>query len=332
MILRILVITILALVVRACPFYCGTPRSNYTTFQLTQLGCLPHFPIHICDGAVIEVTDVVSPFTSNAALIGDTVDVAAGGTQPALLTIMLVSSTPVFQVTGSAMVSVTNLMIVFNNTLFSVVDSGFLQLSFVSIYFGSVAVVVNLGTSLTSGVGFFGQFVQFASVGVAIYQDIGPIVCTGCIFNQPRLSAVSVQSPLYFTTITITYSFWLDVPVYVNVQSSPTSPTVTPLATVPHNWGRVNNNFELPTYEPTCVVPSPSPSPTPPGGLAGFGVPTPAPVGSGAGCDCDEGNEGVKWIKIVWLVIAVAILVAVATISIYSRKVSQNYGNKQVRE
>ena len=318
---------------RGCPFYCGTPRANYTTFQLTQLGCLPLYPIHVCDGAVIEASDVVSPFVSNAAVIGDTVNVAAGGTQAALLTVMIVSSNPVFQVTGTAMVSFTNLMIVFNTTLFGVVDSGFLQLSYVNIYFGTVAVVVNLGTSLTTGVGFSGQFVQFASVGVAIYQDIGPIVCTGCIFNQPRLSAVSIQSPLYFNTIDITFSFWLDVPVYIYVQSAPDSPTVTPLASIPNNWGRIHNDFELPTYEPTCIVPSPSPSPTPlGGGLAGFGLPTPAPVGSGVGCHCDEGNEGVKWVKIVWLVLAVAILVAVGTISIYSRRVSQNMGLKPARE
>jgi hypothetical protein len=294
----------------ACPCYTLTPsRTNYTLVSVgasTALNVL-HVPLHVCDGANVSAAEVFPTLNGNFALIGD---VSPTTGEAALLTFLSSGPGPLILVTANAFVTVSTLQIAFNNTLFAVQNTALLEVTNCDFWIGNTAVLVQT-SSAAPDVGFTGEFIQFGNLGIPIYAASGRFSCTACVFNSPRVSAVSVPSTL-FTAYSLEFCFWFNTPVYINVQPTPSAPPV-PLA-LPANWGRLNSNFKGPSYVPNCVLFTPVPSPSAPAGnLSGSGSGFGTSGGAGGGHTASFRN----W-QLGLIVATLLLLVAIAFINIYA--------------
>ena len=109
-------------------------------------------------------------------------------------------------------------------------------------FFGAVAVQVQMSTP-AAGSGYVGNNVLFGSVGVGIYQTVGQVVCTSCIFYTPRLAAVGIVASTSAAQISLTWSVWVNIKAYVLIQATPTSQG-TALA-LPASWAQTYVNLNV---------------------------------------------------------------------------------------
>jgi hypothetical protein len=306
---------------RACPWYTITPAANYTNLTsavaiCASAGC----PIYACNNATIGAAETFM-FTTNIAIVG----APAGASGAPIITCLTAALTPVFTLISGAEVSFANLQIAFNNSLFLVQGSSTLLLNQVDMWLGNVAVTVQTpnspGSGSTLGTGLIGEFVGFFSVGIAIYQLTGPVQCTACIYDSPRICAIATINAALISTSAgagapLTYSTWINTPNYVSILTTLSS---TPIPVqLPALWGRINHNILVITYQPNCVVITPSFTPRAAAGSGAGATPSPAPKPNK-----DTGTDG--WM-IALVVIAALLLVTVATISVASRR-TQNTSN-----
>jgi hypothetical protein len=304
------------LLTTACPFYTLTTiRTNYTNITSgIQQGIVANkLPLHVCNGAQIGATEVVPVLSVNAAFIGDEVANPGGtGFSSAYLIAMTAASAPVFSVNASAYVTMVNIQFVYNSSLMYISGTGTLvEMTYCNFWLGGgIAVTVATQNGVDSG--FAGEFLQFAGVGTALYQISGPLICTSCIFNSPKFAAVSVATNYLPVTLQITYSVWVNIVVYIYTQPNPapfsSPPPNSAALSLITNWGRFNNNIQVITYTPDCVLPTSSatPSPLPAGGSSGGG-------GSGGASNSTK----VSWINVGVLIFAFLALVVTASISIF---------------
>ena len=286
----------------ACPFYIiPSLRVNYTNFT-TACPAAVHYgvPVHVCDGAVISTNEIACGITGIFTLVGD--QTTSSTEQLPILIIDSIYNTPaVFQLTGAAQMFVQTLQITSNGTIFSVTGSSLLTMYQCNLYLADVGIYVSTGT--TAGMGFQGTFVNFIDMGVDIVDNSGPVACSGCRFFDPRTAAVTVPSTsiLVVGLLQIVNSVWINENIMIAVQSNPSVvPTAYPL---PSNWGIINNNINVITYQQDCVTPSPSP-------VIGIGISSGCPA-----CDCKTSTFGGPSIwQIIMLIIVASAFMGVMVI------------------